>query len=481
MARRPGGPRQLSDVLDDLGMGLFQAKSLTLGGSVYFTAAAEIVIVGAVAVTVAKEFNLAPWQRGTLVSIIFIGALLGNLASGTLGDTFGRRVPILIGYLGMAVFAGLSTLATGFAVILVLWLLLGLCFGLGVPAWNSLCSEHSPTRLRALMNGTGQAVFSLGMAYAAILLYLDDPYLRNLHWRPLVFWAAVPGIVLFVLALLFLDESPAYYVVQGRPDRALRVLEHAAWLNGFEGSVAFDATAPVAPTGAGCNLEATMTVFNRRHAYTTITMVFAAFVVNFVYYGFIYALPQVLVGMDLPVSPAVNILIACLMELPGFAFGIYIGQTMDRIPSMTFYLGGIIFSEVVFILGAGVLTGELRLDGWTTETAQWTVVAGVNINRVIISVGWTVVYVYVTEVYPAICRVTGSAVCIGLGRLGAVFSSLIFEVAQEYYGSFIPFFVGTVIVCFLNMFMTQLLPYETRNMKLTDGEDEPLKPSSDRA
>mmetsp|Transcript_1761 Transcript_1761/g.3920 ORF Transcript_1761/g.3920 Transcript_1761/m.3920 type:complete len:491 (+) Transcript_1761:92-1564(+) len=474
--------RTVQDVVDDMGFGMFQVKSVTIGGSTYFADGAEILILGAVTAMVAKEWGMPVWQKGAVVSIVFLGVLFGNLISGALGDYFGRRVPILVSFLGVFFFSCASATADGFESLASLRFLVGISFGIGIPAWNTLCCEHCPSDYRSYMNGVGQCMFAMGELYSAFLLYMDDPTLQHLHWRRLVILAALPGAIFFGLALWLLDESPSFLAMHGRTDKAKDILARAAKLNKFEGSLHFDPVVIDQGDADRSCQKATWDqmsiVFGRRYAFTTVTIMLCIFTLNFCYYGQLYALPQVLPDMDLPVAPAVSLMIGAVLEIPGFLLGIYIGQTCNRLPSMIGYLIACVITLGLFVLGAMVLTGEIIIGGIgpfsAVQVAQGLVLFGLNTNKIVISIGWLMLYLYSAEVFPGVCRVTGAAACIAAGRLGAIASPLLFEEMLAHYGSFVPYFGACATLCLFNITFTAMLPIETKGRKLQDREDEPI-------
>jgi hypothetical protein len=48
-----------------------------------------------------------------------------------------------------------------------------------------------------------QCLFTIGESYAVLLLYLDDPNMKDLNWRRLLIQAAMLPLVLLVMACFF--------------------------------------------------------------------------------------------------------------------------------------------------------------------------------------------------------------------------------------------------------------------------------------
>eukprot|EP00397_Hematodinium_sp_SG-2012_P027066 GEMP01028414.1.p1 GENE.GEMP01028414.1~~GEMP01028414.1.p1 ORF type:complete len:226 (+),score=36.94 GEMP01028414.1:178-855(+) len=187
-------PPHLSSVIEEIGFGWAQVKLTLMGGSVWAADGAELLILGSITRAVKEEWDLSPFQRGFVVSIVFLGVLIGNFLSGTLGDKYGRRLPIIISYLGVFVFSITSVFAWSFASLATMRLFVGMAFGVGQPAWNAFGSEVSPDKYRLLMNAMGQSLFSLGEIYAATLIYIDNPRMKYLDWRWLILMGSIPSL-----------------------------------------------------------------------------------------------------------------------------------------------------------------------------------------------------------------------------------------------------------------------------------------------
>jgi len=96
------GARHISHVVEDIGAGWAQVKFTALTAGVWAADGAELLLLGSVTRSVKEEWNLTPFQQGLVVSIVFLGVLVGNVISGQLGDRFGRKKPIMVSYVAMA-------------------------------------------------------------------------------------------------------------------------------------------------------------------------------------------------------------------------------------------------------------------------------------------------------------------------------------------------------------------------------------------
>eukprot|EP00438_Fugacium_kawagutii_P015738 Skav233427 [mRNA] locus=scaffold1486:32639:42297:+ [translate_table: standard] len=126
----------------------------------------------------------------------------GTLLAGVLGDNFGRRVPILLGYLGvMAGSVGMWS-APSPIVVGIFRALTGFSVGIGVPASLTTIAEIAPAKSRAMLISVCYAALALGGLYAACACGLQSQlqlhfqlhssswrleFFRNLDWKKSVF------------------------------------------------------------------------------------------------------------------------------------------------------------------------------------------------------------------------------------------------------------------------------------------------------
>lgn len=437
---------------------------------------AELILIGSLTRAVNKEWDLDAWERGLIVSVVFIGVWAGNLMSGNLGDKLGRRFPILLSYAAIVVFSVMSTFAWDFYSLASVRLLVGISFGLGQPACNTLCGEVCPADRRLHMNGYSQMFFAVGEVYSASLILMQDPRMRNLSWRWLIAMGSIPSAVLFVLAAFFLYETPSFLAVHGRNEEAKKVLEKMSRQNGLPESESLDFRPPRSSVASESGvLHKLGIVFGPSMLFTTIVTSFSCFALNFLFYGGIYSFPKILPDIETGVSPAASLLIAAATEIPGFIFGILVGVNVTRKTGTQLYLLCTFLSTLLFIYAA---SEALARPGRVPPAIEWMLQAGLCGNKVFTSVGFLVVYCYALEIYATVARTTGNAFCLAMGRLGSISCPVIFELLTASTGTPLTFLKVMAAVCILNAVMVSFLSIETAGKLLKDNDDEtmPLKP-----
>merc|ERR1740129_952834 len=149
--------------------------------------------------------------------------------------------------------------------------------------------------------------------------------------------------------------------------------------------------------------------------FTTSVLCFMICTVNFFYYGgAMYAFSQVLPDMELQLSPAMNLLIGAILELPGIFAAVVVGIYLSRKWTVLVALAGVLISTAVFAWAASHFA---KVGGSRLELALQVSSFGF---KGFSSMLFSIAYLYSIEVYPTTARVTGTGLCITTGRVGAI-------------------------------------------------------------
>jgi len=196
------------------------------------------------------------------MSCALIGCLVGAMASGQLGDRFGRK-PSLI--LAAALFAGTSLgIATaGTFYQFVIWRILGgVAIGLASNISPMYIAEIAPARLRGRLVALNQLTIVIGVLLAQIVnWWIARPvpsgasvsemlvsWNGQIGWRWMFGVTAVPAVFFFG-GMLIVPESPRWLIRAGRLPEARRIWER---IGGAPAEAEFIAMAiPVPAANAG--------------------------------------------------------------------------------------------------------------------------------------------------------------------------------------------------------------------------------------
>lgn len=177
-------------------------------------------------------FALGEAGLGFTVGSLLIGCFIGAFLAGKLADVLGRRNVMILS----AVLFLIGALVQGFAHEQWLFVVARMTGGMAVGAASVLSpayiSEVAPAHIRGRMTTVQQIMIITGLTAAFVVNYFlaasagtsTAPYWAGIAaWRWMYLMQAVPAAV-FLVALLFIPESPRYLVSKGRIDEAGRVL-----------------------------------------------------------------------------------------------------------------------------------------------------------------------------------------------------------------------------------------------------------------
>lgn len=160
-------------------------------------------VLGAIGEKVKVEWQLTDGQlAGLTTAFVLLYAFVG-IPLGRLADIGSRRKILAVGVTVWSAFTALSGFATSFAQMVVYRLGVGVGEASAAPAANSLIGDLFPPSQRA----RAISVFMLGLPLGLGASYIVSGLIAQATggWRPALFVAAAPGILLGVLAW-FLPE-----------------------------------------------------------------------------------------------------------------------------------------------------------------------------------------------------------------------------------------------------------------------------------
>lgn len=456
-----GGRRTVEDVVEDLGFGRSQLCANVLVNGAWLADGSEALAISALTRPLTAEWELSSTQQGSLSAVVYLGTLVGNIASGWLGDARGRRSPILLCYPIIVVFSLLSGCSQHVWQLLCFRFFVGFGFGVGQPAAVALLVEVSPVRWRMLNQGLAQVAFALGELFCCLLLWLDDPSMRNLHWRMLLVAGAIPAAAFWLLSWRFLAESPAHLALRD-PAEATKVLDDMRRANGREeASIEFVAKPPLQELPV---LQQLRRAFRGRLLWRTLLLCFICFSYNLTVYGAFFALPQLLPNMNVGMSPAAVLAVGALVEIPFDLLGVLLGGLVSRKAALG--------ASFVFVAASLALFSSASAPGEGAD-APFALRVGYYGLKGFPQVSSLILYVYASELYPVAVRATGTATVMGFGRLGAISSSLVYEWLLEGTGKPATFFVVAAWLTALSAIAILPLPETSPGgRKAFDLEDE---------
>jgi SP family galactose:H+ symporter-like MFS transporter len=161
---------------------------------------------------VKSTFALSPFVVEVVTSWVTLGALLGALAAGEIADRIGRKRTVLIAGALFTLGAAVQALAPLTEILVAGRLIIGAGVGVAAVAAPLYAAEVAPAAWRGRFVSSYQLAITIGIFIA----YLIDGWLSsNQSWRVMLGAAAVPGLLLFGVALMA-PESPRWLMKMTR-------------------------------------------------------------------------------------------------------------------------------------------------------------------------------------------------------------------------------------------------------------------------
>jgi AAHS family 4-hydroxybenzoate transporter-like MFS transporter len=369
----------------------------------------DTAAIGYIAPSLVTEWGVARPALAPVLSAALFGLAAGALLSGPVSDRFGRKRVLI---LSVIVF-GAACLASAFAGSLdhlVIWrFVTGLGLGAAMPNAVTLMSEFCPEKRRAIIVNAMFCGFPLGAAFGGFLAAWMIPLWG---WRSVLMLGGFTPLLLALLLLVLLPESPRYMVMKHYPAERIRsVLRRISPEAGR--ATAFTMSEKTPATGA----SGAGVVLSRDYRIGSVMLWIAYFMGLVIFYALINWMP-ILFG-DAGMTPRTASLIAALFPLGGIG-AIFFGWLMDRYNGNKIIAAGFVLTAASVAL-VGLVAGQLAL---LTVTVF---VAGVIMNTAQSSLPALAAAFYPTE-----GRATGVGWMLGLGRFGGIAGSfLVAELARR--------------------------------------------------
>jgi MFS transporter, SP family, sugar:H+ symporter len=193
-----------------------------------------------------SAFALSEAGLGFTVGSLLLGCMAGAFLAGRLSDVFGRRHVMMMA----AILFLVGALIQGFSHEQMVFVAARIMGGMAVGAASVLSpayiSEVAPANIRGRMTTVQQIMIITGLTAAFVVNYFlaqsagksTDPLWGGYEaWRWMYWMQAVPAAV-FLIALLFIPESPRYLVSKGRNDEAKGVLTRLFGAGAADGKLA---------------------------------------------------------------------------------------------------------------------------------------------------------------------------------------------------------------------------------------------------
>ncbi len=185
------------------------------------------VISGAIG-PIQHFFELSPIGVGWAVSNVAIGCIAGAFMSGRIAGRWGRKKALILAAILFTISAIGAAVVSSFFWFIVYRMIGGVAVGIASSVSPMYMSEVSPKQIRGRALSSQNFAIVFGQVVIFIVNFLiakgmTQEWLNTVGWRIMIGSEAIPCI-LFVVASLFIPESPRWLVMVGKLEEAQRVL-----------------------------------------------------------------------------------------------------------------------------------------------------------------------------------------------------------------------------------------------------------------
>ena len=356
-------------------------------------------------------WRIDPGQIGALISIGYVGQLIGAVGFSWIAERYGRLQVLRWTIAIIALFSFACAFAWSYESLFWLRFVQGLGLGAEVPIAATYMNEFTRAELRGRLIVLFQAVFAFGIMVTALAAIWVVPHLG---WQWMFIIGALPALLALWLRRL-VPESPRWLAAHGQIREADQTLSRIEDAVVKAGAVSLAPLPSNIPTIVKHDAHWT-DLFGSDYLGRTLTAWVMAFATSIVGYGLLAWLPTIYRNIyHLPISQNLQYsFVSYFVGLFGSLSGALLIDRFGRRPCYT-----------ISFLGAGL---PLLALWWISRNALApleTVVLLASIALFFISILLAAIYVYLPEIYPTRMRALGSGTASSWMRVASIVGPVI--------------------------------------------------------
>jgi putative MFS transporter len=327
----------LGEAIDELGFGAYQMHVWILCSGFIIAEGAEVQMASGLVSAMTEEFRVVSHiGKAMLMTWTFIGFALGTMASGPIGDSYGRRNPMVLGYCGVILTASCTTLVTSLNMLYSMRLVLGFFAGIGIPTACIAISEVTPSFLRGRATAALGVAYIMGELWAALGLLMLMPDLVHGSWRLLMGWAMIPAVSLVIFGMLSpvsRYDTPFFLGCRGKTKELRQVLNLAAEMNDKAHLQLSEDDTVICQVPAKISFsEVLSTMLSPALFSKVLIMCFMMFAKDFAFYGSDVFWPQMWAHVEGlgELNPAQELVATATIGIPGVLLAMYLMNCLPR-------------------------------------------------------------------------------------------------------------------------------------------------------
>jgi MFS family permease len=494
----PGEARTVQDYIDEqpiwpdgtqlrsFPMTVMQKRIWMLAAAGKFFEGFVVFMTGVALPLIAREFNIAPAQRGFVTAATLGGILIGAVGLGSLSDYFGRKSMFIVEMIIFTAFLGAAVFSTSFISLVFCLFGLGLALGCDYPTAHMIISENIPSRSRGrlvLAAFAFQAIGALGGTAVGYAVLVAVPNLSAWRW---MFATAVVPALLVTIGRFYITESANWLHTRGATEQAQlaarRLLNRKPQ---YPQNIVLvkPQTADGQTHGGGGSF---LSLFGKRYRRATILASVPWFLQDLSTYGIGIFTPTILaaaIGHKAEHVRSMSDLIAnatlaakgdamiTMLLIVGIAFAVLLADKLGRIWLQVFGFIG---------CAAGLFLASLSVD-FSGGLKIVLIFAGFMLFNFMTNVGPNAqTYLLAGEVFPTAIRGKGAGFAAAFAKIGAVATAFLFPILLVTIGTRWLLY-GLVISSVLGAIVTWMYRIETTGINLDHVGEAESQPEGSRA
>lgn len=434
--------------LERLPLSRFHLRGLGVIGLAHLFDAFDSLIIAFVLPALLATWHITTLQAALLISIGFVGQLIGAIAISALAERIGRRAALRLSLFIVSILSLACSVAPTYLVLVGLRFVQG--FGLGgeVPVAASYLNELCPARFRGRVVYILQAMFAAGtLVTAAVALQV----IPRFGWHAMFLIGTLPLFLALLLPRL-IPESPRWLAEHGRIDEAeqtVATIEADIVASGVVLGPVVPAPVPEATRGGGIRA-----LFQYGYTTRTLSTWAIAFCLSITGYGLLTWMPTLyssVYKLPLAKSLAYSLTVPAVGIFGALAGAIFIERFGRRRCFLVGFLGGAAPLLVLIV----------------TLPSAFVVMMMAAVAMFFMTLLLSGIYVYAPEIYPTRIRALGTGVATAWMRIASIVGPLLVGGLLAAFGvrAVFALFSGAAIV---GAIVVWLFAIETRGRSLED-------------
>ncbi len=488
----PGTPRTVQEYIDErpvwpdgtvvqsFPMTAMQRRIWMLAAAGKFFEGFVVFMTGVALPLIAREFAIAPSQKGFVTAATLGGILVGAVGLGSLSDYFGRKSMFIVEMIIFTAFLGAAVFCTSFVSLIFCLFGLGVALGCDYPTAHMIISENIPSTSRGklvLAAFAFQAIGALAGTGVGYIVLLAVPNLDAWRW---MFATAVIPAALVTIWRFSVTESANWLHTRGQKERATAAASKLLSRKPqYPQQIVLADQAGANESHSGGSF---LSLFGKRYRRATILASVPWFLQDLSTYGIGIFTPTILaatIGQKAEHVRSMSDLIAnatlaakgdamiTTLLIVGIACAVFLADRLGRIWLQVFGFIG---------CAVGLFLASLSVD-FTGHLKIVVIFAGFMLFDFMTNLGPNAqTYLLAGEVFPTAVRGKGAGFAAAFAKIGAVATAFLFPILLVTIGTRWLLY-GLVISSILGAIVTWMYRIETTGINLDhvgEAESEPV-------